>query len=72
MPKLEPLAVVALLQDVPEHGLERGQVGTIVDILSPTAAEVEFVDNNGHTYALATLPAAVLMRLRHEPLRHAA
>jgi hypothetical protein len=32
---MELLAEVAVLQDLPEKGLVRGQVGTIVEILSP-------------------------------------
>ncbi len=35
------LDVVALLEDLPEHGLVRGNVGTVVEILAP----VEFSDD---------------------------
>jgi hypothetical protein len=34
MPEIELLSVVALLQDLPEKGLRRGQVGTIVESLA--------------------------------------
>jgi hypothetical protein len=68
MSKLELLSVVALLRDSPEHGLVRGQVGTVVELLSPTIAEVEFSDDDGRTYAMATLPAEELIRLHHQPL----
>jgi hypothetical protein len=61
------LDVVALLQDLPELGLIRGQVGTIVEMYEPDVFEVEFSDSNGHTYALETLPASVLMLLHHQP-----
>ncbi len=57
--------VVALTENVPEHNLVRGQVGTVVMDYSPDAAEVEFVDPNGATYALLTLRKAQLMRLHH-------
>jgi carbonic anhydrase/acetyltransferase-like protein (isoleucine patch superfamily) len=43
--------VVALTEDLPQNGLVRGQVGTVVEQYSPDAFEVEFVDNSGHTYA---------------------
>ena len=43
------LDVVALLEDLPEEDLRRGQVGTIVEILAPDVYEVEFADKNGHT-----------------------
>lgn len=68
MPKLELLSVVALLGDLPEHGLVRGQVGTVVELLSPAVAEVEFSDDEGRTYAMAALPAEELIRLHHRPL----
>ena len=43
--------VVALTDDLPECNLRRGQVGTIVEILSDGAAfEVEFIDREGRTY----------------------
>ena len=61
------LDVVALLQDLPELGLIRGQVGTIVEIYEPDVFEVEFIDSNARTYALETLSASVLMILHHQP-----
>ncbi len=45
--QLDLLTEVALLRDQPERGLARGQVGTVVEILSPDAVEVEFCDNHG-------------------------
>jgi len=42
------LDVVALLSDVPAHGLLRGQVGTVVELLDG-ASEVEFSDDEGKT-----------------------
>ncbi len=61
------LDVVALLEDVPTHGLRRGQVGTVVLELSPDVYEVEFTDNQGRAYAMAPLQAGRLLRLHHEP-----
>lgn len=63
--------VVTLTEDLPPHGLMRGQVGTIVEQYSPDAFEVEFVDNTGHTYALVTLHSKQLLALRYEPARAA-
>ena len=38
---------VALLEDLPEENLRRGQVGTVVEIYkNGEAFEIEFVDNN--------------------------
>jgi hypothetical protein len=67
-PSVKLLDVVALLEDVPELGLYRGQVGTIVEEYTPEAFEVEFCDSEGHTYALETLSAEQLMPLYHRPL----
>jgi hypothetical protein len=61
------LDVVALLQDLPELGLIRGQVGTIVELYEPDVFEVEFIDSTGRTYALETLSASLLMILHHQP-----
>ena len=72
MADIEMLSVVAMLQDLPEHGLVRGQVGTIVETLAPGVYEVEFCDENGRTYAMASLKAEQVMRLHHEPVHQAA
>ena len=61
------LDVVALTQDLPEHNLQRGQVGTIVEQLAPDVFEVEFADNEGRTYALAPVAARDLLPLRYDP-----
>jgi hypothetical protein len=72
MSRLETLSEVALLRDLPEHGLIRGQVGTVVERLSPEAAEVEFVDDEGRTYATVALRSDELIRLHHRPLEEVA
>ena len=72
MAELEMLSVVALIEDLPEKGLRRGQVGTIVEDLAPGVYEVEFSDDRGQTYASIALTADRLMRLYHEPKDHAA
>ena len=72
MPEMEILAVVALLGDLPERGLVRGQVGTIMEMLAPGVYEVEFSDDSGRTYASLALPADQLMRLHHQPNHQAA
>jgi hypothetical protein len=66
------LTVVALLQDLPEVGLVRGQVGTVVEHLVPGVFEVEFCDDSGRTYAMASLKGEQLIRLHHEPVHQAA
>ncbi len=67
MGEMEPLSEVAVLKDMPEKGLVRGQVGTVVELLSPAVAEVEFSDDQGRTYAMASLRADEVIRLHHRP-----
>jgi hypothetical protein len=62
------LDVVALLEDLPELGLYRGQVGTIVEQYEPTVFEVEFSDTTGQAYAIETLRDDQLMVLHYQPL----
>ena len=66
MENIKPLAVVALLEDLPERGLRRGQVGTVVEPLAPGVFEVEFCDNAGRTYASLALRSDQLMILHHD------
>ncbi len=61
------LDVVALLEDIPERNLSRGQVGTVVEQLAPGVFEVEFSDNEGRTYAMLALRAEQLLVLHHQP-----
>jgi hypothetical protein len=67
MPQLEMLSVVALLEDLPEKSLRRGQVGTIVEALAPGIYEVEFSDDNGEPYASLAVPSSSLLPLLHKP-----
>lgn len=64
---LQELDVVALVADAPEHGLVRGQVGTVVLSHPADVFDVEFVDADGATYAQATLPREQLMVLHYRP-----
>lgn len=60
------LAPVALTEDVPEHGLTRGQIGTVVEHLEREgehALMVEFSDEQGQTHALVGLQPHQLMVL---------
>ena len=52
---------VALLQDLPEHGLRTGDIGAVVDE-SPDRkwCQVEFVTVGGDTIALESLPVSIL------------
>ena len=60
------LDVVALLSAVPAHGLLRGQVGTVVELLEG-AYEVEFSDDDGTSYAQLAIPSDQLLILHYRP-----
>lgn len=62
------LDVVALLVDKPAEGLVSGHVGTVVEVYSPDAYEVEFLDPSGSTFALTELTRNDLLVLKHEPV----
>ena len=51
---IHTLDMVALIEDIPAHDLRHGQVGTVAETLNSDIFEVEFIDNDGRTYA--TLP----------------
>jgi len=72
MAGIEMHSVVALLEDLPDKGLVRGQVGTVVENWATGVYEVEFADDEGKTYAMVALKAEQLMRLHHEPVHEAA
>ena len=65
------LDTVALLADLPERKLKRGEVGTVVEILAPHVYVVEFCDEDGQTYAELALRGDQVVPLhnRGEALR---
>jgi len=72
MASIEMHSVVALLEDLPEHGLVRGQVGTVVESWAPGVYEVEFADESGKTFAMVALKPEQMIRLHYEPVHRAA
>ena len=48
--QIKLLDTVALLENLPERQLKRGEVGTVVEVLAPDVYEVEFCDDEGQTY----------------------
>ena len=65
--EIHVLDIVALTEDIPDRGLQRGQVGTVVETLGPGIYEVEFVDNDGRTYATLSLKSSQLLVLHYQP-----
>jgi hypothetical protein len=66
--RVELLTAVALLRDLPDLGLVRGQVGTVVEAPDGRTALVEFCDDQGRAYVLAACPHEALLSLRTTPL----
>lgn len=64
---IRQLDVVALTRDLPDRGLVRGQVGTVLEILAPGIFEVEFSDDEGRSYAQLTLGEDQLLVLHDAP-----
>lgn len=64
------LDAVALLSEVSEHNLVRGQVGVVVELLDG-AYEVEFSDDDRKTYAELAIESDQLLVLHHQPQRAA-
>ena len=63
------LDVVALNAPLPDKGLARGQVGTVVEVLTPNVFEVEFSDGEGRAYGLVPVRADQLMLLHFQPMK---
>ncbi|MDX1996570.1 MAG: DUF4926 domain-containing protein [Thermoanaerobaculia bacterium] len=53
--KFHNLDTVVLDRDLPQHGLQAGDLGTVVETYEPEGLEVEFVTASGRTQALVTL-----------------
>lgn len=64
--KIELLDSVALLEDLPERKLKRGEVGTVVEILAPDVYEVEFCNDEGQTYAELALRGEQFVALHNQ------
>ena len=63
---------IVLTADLPSHGLQRGDVGTVVHIYSDGHAyEVEFVTLDGRTAAVATLDAGQVRPVGAREITHA-
>ncbi len=56
--------VVALTANRPQDDLQTGDVGAIVHCYEKTDSyEVEFLDENGHSKRIATVPGTEVMKL---------
>ena len=65
---LHPLDVVVLRKDLPSYGLQRGDLGAVVDVYMPDEVEVEFVTASGRTLALVTVSVADIRSVADDDL----
>ena len=63
---------VVLAKDLPEYGLRKGDIGTIVHVYQEGRAyEVEFVALTGRTVAVVTVPVDQARSAREDEIAHA-
>jgi ATP-dependent exoDNAse (exonuclease V) alpha subunit len=69
---IKELDSVVLNANLPEHGLERGDIGTVVLIHSDGKGyEVEFVSLDGETMAVVSLPPSKVRPIGRREIAHA-
>lgn len=62
---------IVLLKDIPEEGLQAGDVGTVVHVYRHGEAfEAEFMTLDGRTVAVVTLPASHVRAVSNRDLTH--
>ncbi len=62
---------IVLLKDLPEDGLQSGDVGTVVHIYRPGEAfEVEFMTLDGGTVAVVTLLSSQIRAVSKRDITH--
>lgn len=62
------LESVALVRDLPEHGLKKGDLGAIVELYPPDGLEVEFVRASGRTQVVVTIQSTDVRKLSDDDL----
>jgi hypothetical protein len=67
---MRELDVVALVADLPEHGLKPGDVGTVVLTHGDAGYEVEFMTLGGETLTVASLSAQQIRPIGRREIAH--
>jgi hypothetical protein len=62
---------VVLTADLTDHGLARGDVGTVVLVHAAGGYEVEFMTLDGETVAVVSLPADKVRPIGRREIAHA-
>lgn len=66
--KFKELETVVLDRDLPDVGLQIGDLGAVVHVYEPDGLEVEFVTAAGRTQALVTVKTSDVREVRDEDL----
>ncbi len=68
---MRELETVVVNKDIPEHGIERGDIGVIVHTYEDkSAVEVEFVSGEGTTLGVATLLSKDVRLMKKDEILH--
>ena len=67
---MRELDVVALVADLPEHGLKPGDVGTVVLTHGDAGYEVEFMTLGGETLTVASLSGQQIRPIGRREIAH--
>jgi hypothetical protein len=69
---IKELDMIVLADDLPEHGLERGDLGTVVLVHNAERGyEVEFVALDGETVAVVSLRPSQIRPIGRREIAHA-
>ena len=68
---IRELDSVALVRDLPEHGLKAGDIGTVVLLHGKGGYEVEFMTLDGETVAVESLSAEEIRSIGRREVAHA-
>lgn len=64
--EIELYSVIAIICDIPEKQLRKGQVGTVVEKLAKNVYEVEFCDKNGQTIITTSIKSEQILILHYD------
>jgi len=68
---IEELDNIVLATDLPEHGLKRGDIGTVVLVHDNGGYEVEFMTLDGDTVAVVSLTSDQIRPIGHREIASA-
>lgn len=65
---IQLLDVVVLNESQPKERLQKGSIGTVVEVFDPENFLVKFADKRGIAYAILSLKAGQLIKVYSEPI----